>query len=196
MEGRGIFYKDHPMVLSYQRNCKTVFDMPMYHDSISSLVCKTVNYGSRVDTDEYASYSPLKEHGVKHECVSHSRREYTKADEIRVNNCKCRTNLQKMWLSKFMGVNKFNLQRYTKTFQFLHNNRDMHIYEKFKKILSILVILTIFYIMSDFLNYLIFIKSGYKYSNGGIFLTYLGFLWCFRGFVYYAKMDLLKKLII
>lgn len=53
-------------------------------------------------------------------------------------------------LAKFMGVNKFNLQLYAKTFQFLHNNsRHLDSYGKFMKILSVLIIATIFYIMSE-----------------------------------------------
>jgi len=148
-KGRGAFEKDHPMVMCYhQRNGNTVFDVPVHHDSISSLVCKTIDYSSRVYTDEYVAYSPLKEYGFKHECVCHSGKEYARG-QVHVNNCECRTNLFKLWLSKFMGVNKFNLSIYAKTFQFLHNNRHLDIYHKFIKILTVLVIATIFYIMSD-----------------------------------------------
>ena len=97
-KGRGTFGKDHPMVMCYhERNGSTVFDVPMYYDSISSLVCKTVDYGSKVYTDEYVAYSPLKEHGFKHECVCHSAKEYAR-DDVHTNNCECRTNLFKLWL--------------------------------------------------------------------------------------------------
>lgn len=51
-----------------------------------------------------------------------------------------------------MGVNKFNLKLYAKTFQFLHNNRHLDNHEKFMRILSIMIIATIFYIMSDSIN--------------------------------------------
>jgi len=147
--GRGAFQKDTPMIMCYhERNGITVFDVPMNYDSISSMVCMNVRYGSRVYTDEYVAYSPLNEHGFKHQSVSHSSREYARCD-VHVNNCECRTNLFKLWLSKFMGVNKFNLPVYAKTFQFLHNNRHLDSYEKFMTILSILTIATIFYIMSD-----------------------------------------------
>jgi hypothetical protein len=47
-----------------------------------------------------------------------------------------------------MGVNKFNLQLYAKTFQFLHNSRHLDSCGKFIKILSVLIIATIFHIMS------------------------------------------------
>ena len=50
---------------------------------------------------------------------------------IYISTTECRANLLKTWFPKFMGVNKFNLQIYAKTFQFLHNNRHMNINEKF-----------------------------------------------------------------
>lgn len=148
-KGRGAFEKDHPMVMCYhERNGSTVvFDVPQQNGSISVMVCRNVAYGSRVYTDEYVAYSPLKEHGFEHESVSHSGKEYARGD-VHVNNCECRTNLFKMWLAKFMGVNKFNLHIYAKTFQFLHNNRHLDGCEKFMRILSVLVIATTFYIMS------------------------------------------------
>jgi len=150
--GRGAFQKDTPMVMCYhERNGKTVFDAPTNYDSISSLVCRTVGYGSSVYTDEYVAYSPLNEHGFKHQSVSHSSKEYARCD-VHVNNCECRTNLFKLWLSKFMGVNKFNLPVYAKTFQFLHNNRHLDSYSKFMRVLSVLIIATIFYIMSEWNN--------------------------------------------
>jgi transposase-like protein len=40
-----------------------------------------------------------------------------------VNNWECRSNLYQIWMKKFMGVNKHNLQTYSKTFQFIQNNR-------------------------------------------------------------------------
>jgi transposase-like protein len=147
--GRGAFEKDTPMVMCYhQRNGSTLFDVPVHYDSITSLVCKTTGYGSTVYTDDYVAYLALKEHGFKHQSVSHSNKEYAR-DDVHVNNYERRTNLFKLWLSKFMGVNKFNLPIYAKTFQFLHNNRHLDIYEKFMTILSVLIIATIFYIMSD-----------------------------------------------
>ena len=147
--GRGSFDKDTPMVMCYcKRNGSTILDVPVHCDSISSLVCSTVAYGSKVYTDEYVAYSPLKEYGFEHESVSHSGKEYARG-EVHVNNCECKTNLFKLWLAKFMGVNKFNLHLYAKTFQFLHNNRHLDSYGKFMKVLSVLIIATIFCIMSD-----------------------------------------------
>jgi hypothetical protein len=37
--------------------------------------------------------------------------EYSRGD-VHTNNCECRTNLYKLWMSKFMGVNKKNLETY------------------------------------------------------------------------------------
>jgi hypothetical protein len=86
-KGRGTFNKDHPMVMCYhQRNGRTVFDVPINYDSIASLVCKTIGYGSTVYTDDYAAYLALKEHGFKHQSVSHSSKEYAR-DDVHVNDC-------------------------------------------------------------------------------------------------------------
>jgi transposase-like protein len=146
--GRGAFEKDTPMVMCYhERDGSTAFDVPVHYDSISGLVCMTVGYGSTVYTDDYVAYSSLKEHGFVHGSVCHSGKEYAK-DDVHVNNCECRNNLFKLWLSKFMGVNKFNLKLYAKTFQFLHNNRHLDSYGKFMRILSVLIIATTLCIMS------------------------------------------------
>ncbi len=83
--------------------------------------------------------------------VCHSSREYARYD-VHINNCECRTNLFKLWLAKFIGVNKLDLKLYANTFQFLHNHRHLDAYEKFMSILSILIIATIFYIMSVSIN--------------------------------------------
>ena len=120
--------------------------MRIHHNYIPSLVCRNASYGSTVYTDEYVAYSSLKEHRFLHESVCHSSKEYARGD-VHVNNCEC-SSLFQLWLPKFMGVNKFNLQVYAKTFQFLHNKEYLDSSEKFLKILSILVIATILYIIS------------------------------------------------
>ena len=43
--------------------------------------------------------------------------------KTRICNCECRYNLCQLWMAKFMGINKHNLQVYTKTFEFIHNIR-------------------------------------------------------------------------
>jgi hypothetical protein len=54
-----------------------------------------------------------------------------------------------------MGVNKYNLNTYAKTYQFIYNNRRLDIFSKFIKILSsvllVLIIATTFYSMSDYI---------------------------------------------
>jgi len=121
-KGRGTFYKDHPMITCiHQRNGLTYFDVPVLQ-SLLDIICSRVEYGSTVFTDEYRAYDQLEEHGFIHKCVTHSQKEYANGI-IHVNNCECRSNLYQLWIRKFMGVNKYNLQVYSKVFQFIHNNR-------------------------------------------------------------------------
>lgn len=132
--GRGTFDKDHPMItVIHQRNGLTYFDVPV-KKSLIEMVCNSVKYGSTIFTDEYRAYDSLEEHGFVHKMVNHSEKEY--ADGIiHVNNCECRSNLYQLWLRKFMGVNKHNLQTYSKAFQFIHNNRTKKREERFMEIL-------------------------------------------------------------
>jgi transposase len=129
----------------------TILDVPVQYDSIASLVCNRVDHNSIVYTDEYRAYHSLKDYGYKHYTVTHSSKEYAR-DGIHINNCECIANLFKIWLSKFMGVNKYNLNTYAKTYQFIYNNRRLDIFSKFIKILSsvllVLIIATTFYSMS------------------------------------------------
>ena len=67
--------------------------------------------------------------------MKHSGKEYARGD-VHVNNCECRSNLCQLWLKKFMGVNKYNLQAYVKSFQFVHNNsRSKTREERFMQVL-------------------------------------------------------------
>ncbi len=133
--GRGTFDKDHPMITCiYQRtNGMTYFDVPV-HKSILDIVCSRVKYGSTIFTDEYRAYDQLEEHGFIHKRIMHSKKEYVDGI-VHVNNCECRSNLYQLWIRKFMGVNKYNLQVYSKTFQFIHNNRAKTREERFIEIL-------------------------------------------------------------
>jgi transposase-like protein len=92
--------------------------MYQYSMIIASLVCNRVDHNSIVYTDEYRAYHSLKDYGYKHYTVTHSSKEYAR-DGIHINNCECIANLFKIWLSKFMGVNKYNLNTYAKTYQWL-----------------------------------------------------------------------------
>jgi transposase-like protein len=132
--GRGTFYKDHPMITCiHQRKGLTYFDVPV-RQSLLDIICNNVNYGSTVFTDEYRAYDQLEEHGFIHKSVTHSQKEYANG-LVHVNNCECRSNLYQLWIRKFMGVNKYNLQTYSKTFEFIHNNRTKTRKERFMKIL-------------------------------------------------------------
>ena len=134
--GRGTFYKDHPLITCiHQRgNGMTHFDVPVHKLLLVDIVCKNVEYGSTIFTDEYRAYDQLEEHGFIHKSVIHSQKEYA-TGTIHVNNCECRSNLYQLWIRKFMGVNKYNLQTYSKTFQFIHNNRTKTRKERFMEIL-------------------------------------------------------------
>lgn len=132
--GRGTFEKEQPMITCiHERGGMTVFDVPVQQPLVD-VVCGSVSYGSTVYTDEYRAYDQLQEHGFVHECVSHSGKEYARGD-VHVNNCECRSNLCQLWLKKFMGVNRYNLQAYVKSFQFVHNNRNVSREERFMQIL-------------------------------------------------------------
>lgn len=132
--GRGTFCKEQPMITSiHERGGMTVFDVPI-EQPLVDVVCGSVSYGSTVYTDEYSAYDHLQEYGFVHECVSHSSKEYARGD-VHVNNCECRSNLCQLWLKKFMGVNKHNLQAYVKSFQFVHNGRNKTREERFRDVL-------------------------------------------------------------
>lgn len=134
--GRGTFDKDHPMITCFhQRNGITCFDVPpSVKKSLVEIVCNNVEYGSTVFTDEYRAYDSLEEHGFIHKSINHSEKEYVNGI-VHVNNCECRSNLYQLWIRKFMGINKHNLQTYSKAFQFIHNHRDKTRKERFAEIL-------------------------------------------------------------
>lgn len=132
--GRGTFEKEQPTIACiHERGGMTLFDVPVKQPLVD-VVCGSVSYGSTVYTDEYRAYDQLKGHGFVHECVSHSGKEYARGD-VHVNNCECRSNLCQLWLKKFMGVNRHNLQAYVKSFQFVHNLRNRTREERFRLIL-------------------------------------------------------------
>ena len=132
--GRGTFDKDHPMITCvHQRNGMTYFDIPV-KKSLIDIICKNIKYGSTTFTDEYRAYDSLEEHGFIHKSVNHSEKEYANGI-VHVNNCECRSNLYQIWIRKFMGVNKHNLETYSKTFQFIHNNKTKARKERFMEIL-------------------------------------------------------------
>jgi transposase-like protein len=100
---------------SPERDGITFFDVPV-KKSLVEIICNNVEHGSTVFTDEYRAYDSLEEHGFTHESINHSEKEYA-------NGIVHRSNLYQIWIRKFMGVNKQNLETYSKTFQFIHNNK-------------------------------------------------------------------------
>ena len=125
-KGRGTFEKDTPMIICVHQRGEgmTYFDV---HDTKQSLISKIrrlidCHHHTKVYTDEYLAYENLKKYGFVHKQVCHSQKEYARGD-VHVNNCECRSNLYQLSMAKFMGINKHNLQVYTKTFEFIHNIR-------------------------------------------------------------------------
>jgi transposase-like protein len=97
----------------------THFNVPVKRHLID-IICGYVDYGSTIYTDEYVQYNQLKVHGLVHEQVKHSVKEYARW-YIQKNNCEYRSNLFKIWIAKFTSVNKYNLQAYSKAFELIHN---------------------------------------------------------------------------
>ena len=106
------------------RHGMTYFDVHNTKQSLISNIRRLINcrHNTKVYTDEYLAYENLKKYGFMHKQVCHSLKEYARGD-VHVNNCQCRSNLYQYWIAKFMGINKHNLQTYTKTFQFIHSIR-------------------------------------------------------------------------
>ena len=48
-----------------------------------------------------------------------------------------RAGLLRCWLAKHRGVNKYHLELYAMTFQFLHNRRDQDDFSKFCSVLAV-----------------------------------------------------------
>jgi transposase-like protein len=65
-----------------------------------------------------------------HKTVSNSDKEYARG-RVHVNNCECVSNLFQIWIRKFVGINKNNVQAYAKAFQFICNIRRFGIKKRF-----------------------------------------------------------------
>jgi transposase-like protein len=138
--GRGTFEKDQPMIvcLHQRKGSVTYFDVPQRkRQSLLGTVRKKVKAGSIVYTDDFRPYRSLPLYGYRHRFVNHSEREYARGD-VHVNNCESASNLYQLWMSKFMGVNKHNLETYSKTFQIIHQSRmnELPREERFMRVLS------------------------------------------------------------
>jgi transposase-like protein len=69
----------------HQRNGSTYFDVPVQQSLLVDIVCKNVEYGSTIFTDEYRAYDKLGEHGFIYKSVIHSQKEYANGI-VHVNN--------------------------------------------------------------------------------------------------------------
>ena len=97
--------------------------------TIRPIIEATVAEGSRVRTDEYASYARLPAWGYRHEAVCHGRGEYARdADgdgfcEIHVNTMEGTWSLLRSWLRPHRGISQDKLPLYLGFFEFVHNAR-------------------------------------------------------------------------
>jgi transposase-like protein len=97
--------------------------------TIRPLIQRFIAPGSRVHTDEYTIYNPLKGSGFDHHTVGHSRGEYARDedgdgfDEIHVNTQEGFWSLLRFWLRPHRGISQEKLPLYLGFFQFVHNVR-------------------------------------------------------------------------
>jgi transposase-like protein len=139
--GRGTFEKEHPMIvcLHQREGSITSFEVPTRKKGpIIQTIARKVKQGSIMYTDDFEAYArALPIRGYNHEFVNHSEGEYARG-EAHVNNCECAANLYRMWIRKFMGVNKNNLEAYSKACELVINSRakGMSKEERFMQILS------------------------------------------------------------
>jgi len=112
---------------------RTLFEVPRDDKSIADRVQEKFGKGSTIYTDEFRAYSQLEERGFDCHTVNHSKGDYAHGDGnyIHTNNAECRVGLLKFWLKKHRGVNKWHLELYVKTFQFIHNHRHYDMGEKY-----------------------------------------------------------------
>ena len=82
--------------------------------TIRPLIQKFIALGSRVHTDEYSIYNPLKDWGFDHHTVCHSRGEYARDEdgdgfhEIQVNTQEGCWSLLRSWLRPHRGLSQEN----------------------------------------------------------------------------------------
>lgn len=139
--GRGTLEKKTPMVTIYhQRATEDEPDVTILEVSrgdgrtLAGMVAGKLKPDSVVITDEHPAYKHLGEIGYCHLAVNHGEGEYASGghNEIHTNNCKCQIGLLKWWLKKHRGVSKWHyLERYVKSFQFVHNHRHYDINGRF-----------------------------------------------------------------
>ena len=97
--------------------------------TIQPIIQAAVAEGTRVHTDEYASYARLPARGYRHVTVCHARGEYARDEdgdgvrEVHLNTMEGTWSLLRSWLRPHRGVSQDKLPLYLAFFQFVHNAR-------------------------------------------------------------------------
>src|SRR5215218_9185923 len=130
--GRGTLAKDKPPVLGLiQRGGQLVLRMlaDVRQKTIRPVIEAAVAEGTRVHTDEYASYARLPAWGYRHVTVCHARGEYARDEdgdgfcEVHVNTMEGTWSLLRSWLRPHRGISQDKLPLYLRFFEFVHNAR-------------------------------------------------------------------------
>ena len=97
--------------------------------TIRPIIEATVAKGTRVHTDEYASYARLPAWGYRHATVCHGRGEYARDEdgdgsrEIHVNTMEGTWSLLRSWLRPHRGISRAKLPLHLAFFESVHNAR-------------------------------------------------------------------------
>jgi transposase len=97
--------------------------------TIRPIIEATVAAGTRIHTDEYASYARLPAWGYRHKTVCHARGEYARDEdgdgvrEVHVNTMEGTWSLLRSWLRPHRGISQEKLPLYLGFFEIVHNAR-------------------------------------------------------------------------
>ena len=130
--GRGTLAKEKPPILGLiQRGGQLVLRRlaDVRQKTIRPIIEAAVAEGTRVHTDEYASYARLPAWGYRHVTVCHARGEYARDEdgdgfcEVHVNTMEGTWSLLRSWLRPHRGISQDKLPLYLRFFEFVHNAR-------------------------------------------------------------------------
>jgi transposase-like protein len=130
--GRGTLDKEKPPIFGlFQRNGEVAIQMlpNVQQATIQPVITRTVQPGSRLDTDEYDSYNRLPDWGYEHQTVNPSQGEYARDEdgdgfhEVHVNTLEGFWSLLRSWLRPHRGISQEKLPLYLGFFEFVHNVR-------------------------------------------------------------------------
>ena len=127
----GALRRTPPILGLVQRGGQVVLRMPadVRQKTIQPIIEAAVAKGTRVHTDEYASYVRLPAWGYRHKTVCHSRGEYARDEdgdglcEVHVNTLEGTWSLLRSWLRPHRGISQAKLPLYLGFFEFVHNAR-------------------------------------------------------------------------